>query len=38
LPATRRRSFLALLRRIALVRAGGQRRKHEYWDQHPCKH
>jgi hypothetical protein len=30
--------FRAVLRGFFLVRAGSQRRKHEHWDQHPCKH
>ena len=29
--------FVRVLRGVFLVRAGGERRKHEYWDQHPCK-
>jgi len=29
--------FLRALRGVFLVCAGGERRKHEYWDQHPCK-
>ena len=32
------RSFVLDWRRFFLVRAGGKRGKHEYWDQHPREH